>query len=157
MIKQFNEQVQQINELFVNGSVKESYTFAKALLANELFTIDASFSIVQQHVALLEANGYANMPTPTSEKVKQSVERADGSYPERDVLAGFLGTQDDEQFGKVVDELLAGPIEAQANAYYTMRSILYLPTNMIKQWLNMQKLLNYNPIQHFTGEPLHCF
>ncbi|WP_235616220.1 tetratricopeptide repeat protein [Lysinibacillus parviboronicapiens] len=145
MIKQFNEQVQQINELFVNGSVKESYTFAKALLANELFTIDASFSIVQQHVALLEANGYANMPTPTSEKVKQSVERADGSYPERDVLAGFLGTQDDEQFGKVVDELLAGPIEAQANAYYTMAEYFILANEHDKAMAQYAEAIKLQP------------
>lgn len=126
MIKQFDESVQYINELFVSGQVKESYEVAKSLLADPSFTSNESCSMVQQHVALLQANGYDNMPKPTAKKLKQSVERADESYPECDVLAAYLGSQDDEQFGRVVDELLAGPVEAQANAYYTMAEFFWL-------------------------------
>lgn len=126
VINQFDEQVQYINELFISGKVKESYAVAKALLANASFATHPSFAMVQQHVALLQANGYENMPSPTSEKRKQSVERTDESYPERDVLAAYLGSQDDVQFGKVVDELLAGPVEAQAIAYYTMAEFFVL-------------------------------
>ncbi|EON72039.1 hypothetical protein [Lysinibacillus sphaericus] len=145
MIKQFEEQVQHINELFVNGRVKDSYTLAKALIANELFAGDASFSTVQQHVALLEANGYANMPNPTNEKVKQSVERTDGSYPERDVLASYLGSQDHEQFSNVVDELLAGPIEAQANAYYTMAEYFALAKEYDKAMVQYAESIKLQP------------
>lgn len=126
MIKQFDEQVQQINELFLSGKVKESYQLAKIVLADRAFIEHESLATIQQHVALLEANGYANMPVPSAEKERQSVERADGSYPERDVLAAYLGSQDGEQFAKVVDELLAGSIEAQANAYYTMAEYFVL-------------------------------
>ncbi|MFJ7735536.1 tetratricopeptide repeat protein [Lysinibacillus sp. NPDC097287] len=126
MIKQFDERVQNINELFVSGQVKESYKVAKALLADPSFASDESFEVVQQHVELLQANGYDNMPKPTVDKLKQSVERADESYPERDVLAAYLGSQDAELFGKVVDELLVGPVEAQANAYYTMAEYFWL-------------------------------
>ncbi|MGE6513418.1 tetratricopeptide repeat protein [Lysinibacillus sphaericus] len=145
MIKQFEEQVQHINELFVNGRVKDSYTLAKALIANELFAGDASFSTVQQHVALLESNGYANMPNPTNEKVKQSVERTDGSYPERDVLASYLGSQDHEQFSNVVDELLAGPIEAQANAYYTMAEYFALAKEYDKAMVQYAEAIKLQP------------
>ncbi|MGN4124665.1 hypothetical protein ACMGD3_06545 [Lysinibacillus sphaericus] len=145
MIKQFEEQVQHINELFVNGRVKDSYTLAKALVANELFAADASFSTVQQHVTLLEANGYANMPNPTNEKVKQSVERTDGSYPERDVLASYLGSQDHEQFSNVVDELLAGPIEAQANAYYTMAEYFALAKEHDKAMVQYAEAIKLQP------------
>ncbi len=145
VIKQFDEQVQQINELFVNGRVKESYTLAKALIVNELFVADASFSTVQQHVALLEANGYANMPAPAGDKVKQSVERTDGSYPEGDVLAGYLGSQNEEQFGKVIDELLAGPIEAQANAYYTMAEYFVLAKEYNKAMAQYAEAVKLQP------------
>ena len=120
VVNQMNEQVQQVNDLFLSGQVKESYQLAKEILGNDTAIEEEAYQVIQQHVAMLEVNGYANMPQPTDDKVKQSVERTDGSYPERDVLAAYIGSQDDEQFGKVVDELLAGPIEAQANAYYTM-------------------------------------
>lgn len=126
MMKQFAEQVQYINEVFVSGKVKESYEVAKALLADASFAEDQSFATVQQHVALLQANGYDNLPKSTAEKRKQSVERTDESYPERDVIAAYEGSQDAEQFGKVVDELLAGSAEAQANAYYTMAEYFLL-------------------------------
>jgi tetratricopeptide (TPR) repeat protein len=145
VIKQFNEQVQQVNELFVSGQVKESYNLAKALLVDESFVADASFPTIQQHVALLEANGYANMPTPNAEKLKQSVERVDGSYPERDVLAAYIGSQDDEQFGKVVDELLAGSIEAQANAYYTMAEFFVLAENPDKAMVQYAEAIKLQP------------
>lgn len=145
MINQFNEQVQQVNEFFVNGQVKESYNLAKALLMDESFGADASFPTIQQHVALLEANGYANMPTPSAENMQQSVERVDGSYPERDVLAAYIGTQDDEQFGKVVDELLAGSIEAQANAYYTMAEYFVLAKEPDKAMVQYAEAIKLQP------------
>lgn len=145
VINQFNEQVQQINELFVSGQVKESYTLAKALLKNESFEADDSFPIIQQHVALLEANGYATMPVHTADNVKQSVERADGSYPERDVLSAYIGSQDDEQFGRVVDELLAGSIEAQANAYYTMAEYFVLAKEPDKAMVQYAEAIKLQP------------
>ncbi|KMY33197.1 hypothetical protein ACZ11_05100 [Lysinibacillus xylanilyticus] len=145
VIKQFDEQVQQINELFLNGHVKESYQLAKALLANSTFTDHESFLTIQQHVALLEANGYANMPVPTDEKVKQSVERTDGSYPERDVLAAYIGSEDDQQFGKVVDELLAGSVEAQANAYYTMAEFFALAKEHDKALVQYAEAIKLQP------------
>jgi len=125
VVKQMDEQVQQMNDLFLSGQVKESYQLAKEILANQTNLEGETHQLIQQHVALLEANGYANMPETTDEKVMQSAERTDGSYPERDVLTAYIGTQDAEQFGKVIDELLAGPIEAQANAYYTMAMVQY--------------------------------
>ncbi|MFJ7666153.1 tetratricopeptide repeat protein [Lysinibacillus sp. NPDC097195] len=145
VIKHFEEQVQQVNELFVSGQVKESYMLAKALLGNESFTANESFAMIQQHVALLEANGYANMPIPTASNVKQSVERADGSYPERDVLAAYIGSQDDEQFGQVVDELLAGSIEAQANAYYTMAEYFVLSEELDKAMVQYAEAIKLQP------------
>jgi len=145
VIKQFDEQVQQINELFLNGHVKESYQLAKTLLANSTFTDHESFLTIQQHVALLEANGYANMPVPTAEKVKQSVERTDGSYPERDVLAAYIGSEDDQQFGKVVDELLAGSVEAQANAYYTMAEFFALAKEHDKALVQYAEAIKLQP------------
>ncbi|MGE7110450.1 tetratricopeptide repeat protein [Lysinibacillus sp. NPDC047702] len=145
MIKQFDEQVQQINELFMNGSVKESYQLAKNVVADSAFAEHAAFAMIQQHVALLEANGYANMPTLADEKVKQSIERADGSYPERDVLSAYTGTQDDEQFGKVVDELLAGSIEAQANAYYTMAEYFVLAKEHDKAMIQYAEAIKLQP------------
>ncbi|MFF2175566.1 tetratricopeptide repeat protein [Lysinibacillus sp. NPDC058147] len=145
MIKQFDEQVQQINDLFLNGHVKESYQLAKAVLANSTFAEHESFATIQQHVALLEANGYANMPVPTAEKVKQSVERTDGSYPERDVLAAYIGSADDQQFGKVVDELLAGSIEAQANAYYTMAEYFALAKEHDKALVQYAEAIKLQP------------
>ena len=145
MIKQFDEQVQQINELFLNGHVKESYQLAKALLANSTFTGHESFLTIKQHVTLLEANGYANMPVPTAEKVKQSVERTDGSYPERDVLAAYIGSEDDQQFGKVVDELLAGSVEAQANAYYTMAEFFALAKEHDKALVQYAEAIKLQP------------
>ncbi|MED3801205.1 hypothetical protein P4562_04570 [Lysinibacillus xylanilyticus] len=144
MIKQFDEQVQQINELFLNGHVKESYQLAKALLANSTFTDHESFLTIQQHVTLLETNGYANMPVPTAE-VKQSVERTDGSYPERDVLAAYIGSEDDQQFGKVVDELLAGSVEAQANAYYTMAEFFDLAKEHDKALVQYAEAIKLQP------------
>ncbi|WP_427108061.1 tetratricopeptide repeat protein [Lysinibacillus xylanilyticus] len=145
MIKQFDEQVQQINELFLNGHVKESYQLAKALLANSTFTDHESFLTIKQHVKILEANGYANMPVPTAEKVKQSVERTDGSYPERDVLAAYIGSEDDQQFGKVVDELLAGSVEAQANAYYTMAEFFALAKEHDKALVQYAEAIKLQP------------
>jgi len=145
VIKQFDEQVQQINELFLNGHVKESYQLAKALLANSTFTGHESFLTIKQHVTLLEANGYANMPVPTAEKVKQSVERTDGSYPERDVLAAYIGSEDDQQFGKVVDELLAGSVEAQANAYYTMAEFFALAKEHDKALVQYAEAIKLQP------------
>ena len=126
MINPFEEQVQLINELFVSGKVKESYELAKALVANSTFAEHPAFAKVQQHVALLQANGYENMPSPMPIKQKQSVERTDESYPERDVLAAYIGSQDEAQFGRVIDELLVGPVEAQANAYYIMAEFFVL-------------------------------
>lgn len=145
MIKQFDEQVQQINELFLNGHVKESYQLAKAMLANRAFTEHESFPTIQQHVALLDANGYANMPTPSAEKVMQSVERIDGSYPERDVLAAYIGSEDEQQFGKVVDELLAGSVEAQANAYYTMAEYFALAKEHDKALVQYAEAIKLQP------------
>lgn len=145
MIKQFDEQVQYINDLFVSGKVKESYAVAKALLEVESFPTDPSLATVQQHVALLQANGYENMPCPTTEKLKQSVERADESYPERDVVAAYLGSQDGEQFGKVVDELLAGPVEAQANAYYTMAEYFLLAKENDKAMAQYAEAIKLQP------------
>lgn len=145
VIKQFDEQVQYINEIFVSGKVKESYAVAKELLANASFTTDASFAMVQQHVALLQANGYDNMPSPTADKVKQSVERADESYPERDAVAAYVGSQDAEQFGKVVDELLAGPVEAQANAYYTMAEYFLLAKEHDKAMAQYAEAIKLQP------------
>ena len=145
VIKQYEERVQYINELFVSGQVKESYEVAKGLLANPSFTSDESFSMVQQHVALLQANGYDNMPIPTAEKLMQSVERADESYPERDVLAAYLGSQDAELFGKVVDELLVGPVEAQANAYYTMAEYFLLANEYDKAMVQYAEAVKLQP------------
>jgi len=144
VVKQFDE-VQQINELFLSGQVKESYQLAKTLLADSTFTDHDSYTTIQQHVELLEANGYANMPVPSAEKVKQSVERADGSYPERDVLAAYIGSQDDKQFGKVVDELLAGSVEAQANAYYTMAEYFVLAKEHDKALVQYAEAVKLQP------------
>ena len=145
MINQFDEQVQNINEAFVSGKVKESYALAKTLIANPTFMKHPSFTTVQQHVALLQANGYENMPSPTVEKQKQSVERTDESYPERDVLAAYLGSQDDDQFGKVVDELLAGPVEAQAIAYYTMAEFFVLAKENEKAMAQFAEAIKLHP------------
>lgn len=140
-----DEQVQQINDLFVSGQVKESYQLAKDILANETIIDGEAKQLILQHVALLEANGYANIPATTDEKVKQSVERADGSYPERDVLAAYIGSQDSEQFGKVVDELLAGHIEAQANAYYTMAEYYVLAKEHDKATVQYAEAIKLQP------------
>jgi len=145
VIKQFDERVQKINELFVNGSVKESYQLAKNIVTDNAFTEHTAFATIQQHVALLEANGYANMPIPTGEKLKQNMERADGSYPERDVLSAYTGSQDDEQFGKVVDELLAGSIEAQANAYYIMAEYFVLAKEHDKANIQYAEAIKLQP------------
>ncbi len=145
MAKQFDEQVQQINDLFLSGKVKESYQLAKTMLNESAFSDDSLFTQIQQHVALLEANGYANMPVATDGKVKQSVERADGSYPERDVLSAYIGSQDDEQFGQVVDELLAGSIEAQANAYYTMAEYFALAKEHDKAMVQYAEAIKLQP------------
>jgi len=99
VVKQMNEQVQQVNDLFLSGQVKESYQLAKEILGNVTAVEEEAYQVIQQHVAMLEANGYANMPQPTDDKVKQNGERTDGSYPERDVLAAYLGSRDDDQFG----------------------------------------------------------
>lgn len=140
-----DEQVQQINDLFVSGQVKESYQLAKDILANETIKDGEAKQLILQHVALLEANGYANIPATTDEKVKQSVERTDGSYPERDVLAAYIGSQDSEQFGKVVDELLAGTIEAQANAYYTMAEYYVLAKEHDKATVQYAEAIKLQP------------
>ena len=145
MINQFDEQVQQINEFFINGHVKESYQLAKSLLANSAFSEHVSCSTIQQHVALLEANGYANMPIPTAEKMKQSVERTDGSYPERDVLTAYIRSEDEKQFGKVVDELLAGSAEVQANAYYTMAEYFALAKEHNKALVQYAEAIKLQP------------
>jgi len=145
VVKQMDEQVQQINDLFLSGQVKESYQLAKEILANQTNLEGEAHQLIQQHVALLEANGYANMPKTTDEKVKQSVERTDGSYPERDVLTAYLGTQDDEQFGKVIDELLAGSIEAQANAYYTMAEYYVLAKEHDKATVQYAEAIKLQP------------
>ncbi len=145
MIKRFDEQVEQINELFLNGHVKASYQLAKALIANSAFTEHELFPTIQQHVTLLEGNSFANMPVPTAEKVKQSVERTDGSYPERDVLAAYIGSGDDQQFGKVVDELLAGSVEAQANAYYTMAEYFALAKEHDKALVQYAEAIKLQP------------
>ncbi|MCL1696057.1 hypothetical protein [Lysinibacillus sp. BPa_S21] len=144
-MKQLDEQVQQINELFLNGHVKESYELAKVLLVDNKFTEHEAYLTIQQHVSLLEANGYANMPVPSAEKVKQSVERTDGSYPERDVLAAYIGSEDEEQFGKVVDELLAGSVEAQANAYYTMAEYFALAKEQDKALVQYAEAIKLQP------------
>lgn len=140
-----DEQVQQINDLFVSGQVKESYQLAKDILANETIKDGEAKQLILQHVALLEANGYVNIPATTDEKVKQSVERTDGSYPERDVLAAYIGSQDSEQFGKVVDELLAGTIEAQANAYYTMAEYYVLAKEHDKATVQYAEAIKLQP------------
>lgn len=145
VVKQMNEQVQQINDLFLSGQVKESYQLAKEILGNHAAVEEEANQIIQQHVAMLEANGYANMPQPTDDKVKQSVERTDGSYPERDVLAAYIGSQDDEQFGKVVDELLAGSLEAQANAYYTMAEYYVLAKEQDKASVQYAEAIKLQP------------
>lgn len=145
VINQFDEQVQQINEFFINGHVKESYQLAKSLLANSAFSEHVSCSTIQQHVALLEANGYANMPIPTAEKMKQSVERTDGSYPERDVLTAYIRSEDEKQFGKVVDELLAGSAEVQANAYYTMAEYFALAKEHNKALVQYAEAIKLQP------------
>ncbi|GLC88803.1 hypothetical protein [Lysinibacillus piscis] len=142
---QFEEYVQEINELFINGHVKESYQLAKKVVTGALATDEQSVSMLQQHIALLEANGYANMPEPTAEKVKQSVERADESYPERDVLAAYIGSQDEAQFGRVVDELLAGSSEAQANAYYTMAEFFALAKEQEKAMVQYVEAIKLQP------------
>lgn len=140
-----DEQVQQINDLFLSGQVKESYQLAKDILANQTIVDGEANQLILQHIALLEANGYANMPATTDEKVKQSVERTDGSYPERDVLAAYIGSQDSEQFGKVVDELLAGSIEAQANAYYTMAEYYVLAKEHDKASVQYAEAIKLQP------------
>lgn len=145
VVKQMNEHVQQVNDLFLSGQVKESYQLAKEILGNVTAIEEEVYQVIQQHVAMLEANGYANMPQPTDDKVKQSVERTDGSYPERDVLAAYIGSQDDEQFGKVVDELLAGPIEAQANAYYTMAEYYVLAKEQDKASVQYAEAIKLQP------------
>ncbi|WDV05360.1 MULTISPECIES: tetratricopeptide repeat protein [Lysinibacillus] len=145
MVNRMDEQVQQINDLFVSGQVKESYQLAKDILANETIKDGEAKQLILQHVALLEANGYANIPATTDEKVKQSVERTDGSYPERDVLAAYIGSQDSEQFGKVVDELLAGTIEAQANAYYTMAEYYVLAKEHDKATVQYAEAIKLQP------------
>lgn len=145
MMNLFDEQVQFTNELFVSGKVKESYRVAKEILANEAFLSHPSFAMVQQHVALLQANGYENMPTPKPIKQKQSVERTDESYPERDVLAAYIGSQDEAQFGRVVDELLAGPVEAQANAYYIMAEFFVLAKENEKAMAQYAEAIKLQP------------
>ncbi|XRD23830.1 hypothetical protein AABM34_15385 [Lysinibacillus fusiformis] len=145
VVKQMDEQVQQMNDLFLSGQVKESYQLAKEILANQTNLEGETHQLIQQHVALLEANGYANMPETTDEKVMQSTERTDGSYPERDVLTAYIGTQDDEQFGKVIDELLAGPIEAQANAYYTMAEYYVLTKEQDKAMIQFAEAIKLQP------------
>ncbi|MEA0554722.1 hypothetical protein U1P98_09060 [Lysinibacillus irui] len=145
MVNRMDEQVQQINDLFVSGQVKESYQLAKDILANETIKDGEAKQLILQHVALLEANGYVNIPATTDEKVKQSVERTDGSYPERDVLAAYIGSQDSEQFGKVVDELLAGTIEAQANAYYTMAEYYVLAKEHDKATVQYAEAIKLQP------------
>lgn len=140
-----DEQVQQINDLYVSGQVKESYQLAKDILAKQTIIDGEAKQLILQHVALLEANGYANIPATNDEKVKQSVERTDGSYPERDVLAAYIGSQDSEQFGKVVDELLAGSIEAQANAYYTMAEYYVLAEEHDKATVQYAEAIKLQP------------
>ncbi|UZM98186.1 hypothetical protein OL548_26000 [Lysinibacillus sp. MHQ-1] len=68
VVKQMDEQVQQINDLFLSGQVKESYQLAKEILASQINLTDETHQLIQQHVALLEANGYADMPETTDEK-----------------------------------------------------------------------------------------
>lgn len=145
MVNQMDEQVQQINDLYVSGQVKESYQLAKDILAKQTIIDGEAKQLILQHVALLEANGYANIPASNDEKVKQSVERTDGSYPERDVLAAYIGSQDSEQFGKVVDELLAGSIEAQANAYYTMAEYYVLAEEHDKATVQYAEAIKLQP------------
>lgn len=140
-----DEQVQQVNDLFVSGQVKDSYQLAKAILSQDPAIADESRQLLQQHIALLEANGYANMPFPTNDKVKQSVERTDGSYPERDVLAAYIGSKDHEQFGNVVDELLAGEVAAQATAYYTMAEYYVLAKEHDKAMLQFAEAIKLQP------------
>ncbi|WP_155591444.1 tetratricopeptide repeat protein [Lysinibacillus cavernae] len=145
VVKQIDEQVQQVNDLFLSGQVKASYELAKEILANHVGVENETYQLIHQHVAMLEANGYANLPTPSDEKVKQSVERTDGSYPERDVLSAYIGSQDDEQFGKVVDELLAGSIEAQANAYYSMAEYYVLAKEHEKASVQYAEAIKLQP------------
>lgn len=145
MVNQMDEQVQKINDLYVSGQVKESYQLAKDILAKQTIIDGEAKQLILQHVALLEANGYANIPATNDEKVKQSVERTDGSYPERDVLAAYIGSQDSEQFGKVVDELLAGSIEAQANAYYTMAEYYVLAEEHDKATVQYAEAIKLQP------------
>lgn len=145
VVKQLDEQVQQVNDLFLSGQVKESYQLAKRIIMNHAVVGEEAYQFIQQHVAMLEANGYASMPHPTDEKVKQSVERTDGSYPERDVLTAYIGSQDDEQFGKVIDELLAGSIEAQANAYYTMAEYFVLAEERDKATAQYAEAIKLQP------------
>ncbi|KUF31922.1 MULTISPECIES: hypothetical protein [Lysinibacillus] len=145
VVKQLDEQVQQVNDLFLSGQVKESYQLAKRIIMNHAVVEEEAYQFIQQHVAMLEANGYASMPHPTDEKVKQSVERTDGSYPERDVLTAYIGSQDDEQFGKVIDELLAGSIEAQANAYYTMAEYFVLAEERDKATAQYAEAIKLQP------------
>lgn len=145
VVKQLDEQVQQVNDLFVSGQVKESYQLAKIIVSNDTAMEKEQYQTLQQHIALLEANGYANMPIPTNDRVKQSVERADGSYPERDVLAAYLGSQDHELFGKVVDELLAGEVGAQANAYYTMAEYYVLAKEHDKAMVQFAEAIKLQP------------
>ena len=145
MINPFDEQVQLINELFVSGKVKKSYELAKLLSANVTFNEHPAFATVQQHVALLQANGYENMPNPKPLKQKQSVERTDESYPERDVLAAYIGSQDEAQFGGIIDELLEGPIEAKANAYYIMAEFFVLANENEKAMAQYAEAIKLQP------------
>ena len=145
MINQFDEQAHAINELLVGGKVKESYAMAKALLAYSAFKTHPSFAMVQQHVSLLQAIGYENMPSPTSREQKQSVERTDESYPERDILAAYIGSQDDTQFGQVVDELLSGSMEGQANAYYIMAEFFVLAKENEKAMAQYAEAIKLQP------------
>ena len=145
MTNLFDEQVQIINELFVSGKVKKSFELAKALVVNATFEVHPHFATVQQHVTLLQANGYESMPNPTLPKEKQSVERTDESYPERDVLAAYIGSQDDAQFGRVIDELLVGPVEAQANAYYIMAEFFVLANEHEKAMAQYAEAIKLHP------------
>lgn len=145
MMSQLDEQVQLINELFVSGKVKESFVLAKAFVANPGFVTHASFATVQQHVALLQANSYDNMPTPMSVKQKQSVERTDESYPERDALAAYIGSQDEVRFEQIIDEFLAGSVEAQANGYYIMAEFFWLAKENEKAMVQYAEAIKLQP------------
>ena len=48
VVKQMNEQVQQVNDLFLSGQVKESYQLAKEILGNDTAIAEEAYQVIQQ-------------------------------------------------------------------------------------------------------------